>query len=284
MNGGNLVAFGDFELGLSVSAHNSLNPQSIRGLRDPQDEKRRRRLGELPAQTAHLDFNYFDSNAGGNVAEGLHNDDFYSEFEERQRSSGLVKTEPYKQEGLRHVKRTTKRRQRKRRARHNMQRAAVRRLLWIIERKKHNENNFVDHGEVPFDVLAGTETSTSKSSSVEADAGLEAEHEDDGEGDAEFWWKWAQPGGEITKSARLAELGFSPDDLSQTDDQVYSAAWRHRLRQRSESLRPKMEIISGSSDEDDERADDRIEMKGENWADQYIYPESEILYPKSQAS
>ena len=133
-------------------------------------------------------------------------------------------------------------------------------------------------------MLVGTEAPSDSPQVEAAEAELEAGHGGEDEGDAEFWWNWAQPGGELTKSVRLDDLGFSPDDLSQTDDDVYSAAWRHRLRQRSERLKPKMEVVSDSVNEDGERADDRIETMGKDWADQYIYPESEILYPKTQAS
>jgi hypothetical protein len=303
-NGGNLVAFGDFEFGLSANAHNPLNPTNFPFARDAQDEAWRRRAGMSPREPAYLDFMYLYGGArkkftdsdgaplSASVA-GIHKAEFFNNFEERMRSSGLVKTDPHPQDPRRHIKRTTARRQTKRAARHYAQRAAVRRLLWIIDRKKRNEENFVDAGELPMDVLVGTELQAPERVAGAGAGAVAAAHDEEGddetkaeaEAEAEHWWQWAQPGGAGTKSLRMADLGFAPDDLSQTDDDAYSKAWHHRLRQRRQRFQPKMRVVGLAADHDDgHRFDDRVANLGEDWGEQYAYPESEMLYPKAMSN
>ena len=299
LNGGNLVAFGDFELGLSANAHNPLNPTNFPFARDTQDDLWRLRAGMSPHEPAHFDFMYFRNDAKsryvtedgsplGHDVVGMRKQEFYDDFEERTRSSGLVRTDPHPQDPRRHIKRTTARRQRKRTAKHKAQRAAVRKLLWIIDRKKSNEENFVDEGEVAKDVLVGSEFQRRRGrvdAGVAAAAADSADLEAKVEAETEHWWQWAQPGGAIAKSARMDDLGFAPDDLSQNDDSVYSKAWHHRLRQRRQRFQPKMRVVGLAEDHDDgERIDDRISHFGEDWADRYAYPETEILYPKAMSN
>ena len=62
LNGGNLVAFGDFELGLSANTQNPLNPTNFPFRRNANDDRWQHRRGSRPAEPGQLDFNYFDRN------------------------------------------------------------------------------------------------------------------------------------------------------------------------------------------------------------------------------